>query len=98
MIAFEQLEHFGVERLHAQAHAIDARVGQHGNFVVVQSGRVGLDANFGPRRGREPASGQRHQAGQFGAGRCVGVPPPKNSVSTSRGRSSRARSIASASR
>ena len=62
MLAAEELERSGIERLHAQGHAIDARFGQGREPGGLDRGRVGFQGDLDLRR----AIPQRLGAGDHG--------------------------------
>ena len=86
MIALQQPQLLGAKRLAAEAQPRDAKLGQRLDHRLVDIGRIGLDRPFIAGRPADAscntmAANCRNCSGE----RCVGVPPPKYSVSTSRG-------------
>ncbi len=98
VIALQHPQEAGVERLGAEADAIDAVVGEDADLVVVEAGWVRLDGEFEGRLERQPAADHRQQRVELPGIRCVGVPPPMNSVRTGCGVPRRASSAAKARR
>ena len=64
MIALEDAQQLGLERLRAQADAVHAGRGQDVGLLGVEGSGIGLDGPFAAGRENEPALDHRGQPGQ----------------------------------